>query len=308
MFIKTPWTLQKIILQKFWATESAVLDVQPGKLTDRGSQKMYMLSFAFMQRAFAAGIIIAVLVSGMGLFVVLRRMAPVGDSLSHAALAGVAGGMLLGFYPFYGALIFTAAASLFIEVIRQSFQKYAEVALAVVMSGSMGRAVVLISLGKSFNADLFSYLFGSLVAVSKSDLRIIIVVGLFIVVSMIMLYRELFAITLDEESAMVSGVPVKLVNVIFSVLTALVVTISLRVVGGLMVSALMVIPTAISLQVCKSFKSAFIAAVSTALFSVIFGLYISFIFDLAPGGTVVLTATAILILVLLIKGVIRKWT
>ncbi len=268
---------------------------------------MYMLSFAFMRRAFAAGIITAVLISGMGIFVVLRRMAPIGDSLSHAALAGVAGSMLIGFYPFYGALIFSGIASLFIEVIRQSFKEYAEVALAVVMSGSMGLAVVLISIGKSFNADLFSYLFGSLVAVSASDLYVISIVGLLIMLSMLMLYRELFAITFDEESAIVSGIPVKVVNVVFSVLTALAVTLSLRVVGGLMVSALMVIPTAISLQVCKSFKSAFFTAVGTSLVSVVFGLYISFVFDLAPGGTIALIATGILIIVLLVKGVIKRW-
>lgn len=113
---------------------------------------------------------------------------------SHAALAGVAGGMLFGIYPFYGALIFTGAAAVFIELIRSALKKYSEVALAVVMSGGMGLVVVLISLGKSFNADLMSYLFGSLVAVSPQDLIIISIVGFFIMISMILLYRELFSV------------------------------------------------------------------------------------------------------------------
>lgn len=134
---------------------------------------MYVLSFDFMQRAFMAGIITAVLAATMGVFIVLRRMSLVGDSLSHASLAGVAVGMLFGFYPFYGALIFSVLAAFLIEIIRSFFKKYAEVALAVVMSGGMGLAVVLISLGKSFNTDLMSYLFGSLVAVSSKDLSII---------------------------------------------------------------------------------------------------------------------------------------
>jgi zinc transport system permease protein len=273
----------------------------------KGAGIMNILSFDFMQRAFAAGIITALLASVMGVFIVLRRMSLVGDSLSHAALAGVAGGMLFGIYPFYGALIFSGAAVIFIELIRSAFKKYSEVALAVVMSGGMGLAVVLISLGKSFNADLMSYLFGSLVAVSPQDLIIISIVGFFIMVSMVLLHRELFSVTFDEEAAGLSGIPVQTVNIYFTLMTALVVALSVRVVGALLISALMVIPAAVSLQVAKSFKSTFIIAVGVALFSVITGLYTSFIYDLAPGGTIVLIASAILMIVLTIKGALNRW-
>lgn len=268
---------------------------------------MYIFSFDFMQRAFIAGTATAILTSTMGVFIVLRRMSLVGDTLSHASLAGVAFGMLFGFYPFYGALIFSVFAALLIEFIRGAFQKYAEVSLAVVMSGGMSLAVVLISLGKSFNADLFSYLFGSLVAVSPSDVRVIAGVGLFIMISIGVLSRELFSITLDEEAARLSGIPVRAVNMYFTMLTALAVALSVRIVGTLLVSALMVIPAAVSLQTAKSFKAALFIAVGIALFSVVFGLYISFIWDLAPGGTIVLTAVAILIAVIFIKGVRNRW-
>lgn len=268
---------------------------------------MNILSYDFMQRAFAAGIITALLASVMGVFIVLRRMSLVGDSLSHAALAGVAGGMLFGIYPFYGALIFSGVAAVLIEFIRSAFKKYSEVALAVVMSGGMGLAVVLISLGKSFNADLMSYLFGSLVAVSYQDIMIISILGFFIIVSMVLLYRELFSITFDEEFAVVSGIPVKRINFYFTLLTALVVAISVRIVGALLISALMVIPAAVGLQLAKSFKSTFVIAISVALFSVITGLYISFVFDLAPGGTIVLIASAILMIVICLKGVFNRW-
>jgi zinc transport system permease protein len=273
----------------------------------KGAGVMYILSFDFMQRAFAAGIITALLASVMGVFIVLRRMSLVGDSLSHAALAGVAGGMLFGIYPFYGALIFSSAAAVFIELIRSAFKKYSEVALAVVMSGGMGLAVVLISLGKSFNADLMSYLFGSLVAVSPQDIIIISIVGFFIMISMLLLHRELFSVTFDEEAAELSGIPVKAVNIYFTLMTALVIALSVRVVGALLISALMVIPAAVSLQLAKSFKSTFIIAVGVALFSVITGLYTSFIYDLAPGGTIVLIASAILMIVLTIKGALNRW-
>jgi len=268
---------------------------------------MYILSFEFMQRAFAAGIITALLASVIGVFIVLRRMSMVGDSLSHAALAGVAGGMLFGIYPFYGALILSGAAAVLIEFIRSAFKRYSEVALAVVMSGGMGLAVVLISMGKSFNADLMSYLFGSLVAVSHQDIVIISILGFFIIGSVILLYRELFSITFDEEAAVVLGIPVKWINFYFTIMTALVVALSIRVVGALLISALMVIPAAVGLQLARSFKSTFLIAIGVSLFSVMAGLYASFLFDLAPGGTIVLIASAILVIVICLKGGAGRW-
>ncbi|ADL06857.1 metal ABC transporter permease [Thermosediminibacter oceani] len=269
---------------------------------------MEIFSYSFMVRAFIAGVIAAVLTSTIGVFVVLRRMSIVGDSLSHASLAGVAAGMLFGFYPFYGALLFSVLAALLIEVMRATFKSYAEVAMAVVMSAGMGTAVVLISLGKSFNADLFSYLFGSLMAVTPGDIKVISVLGLFVTASIILLRRELFAVTFDEDTARLSGVPVRAVNIYFSVITALTVALSVRVVGTLLVSALIVIPAAVSLQLARSFRSAFFISNIVAIFSVVVGLYISFYLDLAPGGTIVLIATSVLFLVLLLKkGVGKGW-
>lgn len=268
---------------------------------------MDLLQYDFMQRAFLSGIITSVIISVIGVFIVLRRMSLVGDSLSHSSLAGVAASMLVGIYPFYGALLFSVLAGLFIEVIRGAFKKYAEVALAVVMSGGMGLAVVLISIGKSFNADLFSYLFGSLMAVSDTDVKIISIAGFLIMLSIMFLYSQLFAITLDEEAALISGIPVKSINIFFTILTALTISLSIRVVGTLLVSALMVIPAAVGLQTAKSFSQTFLIAVGVSLFSTISGLYISFLFDLAPGGTIVLIAVTILLVVLLAKGVKVYW-
>lgn len=268
---------------------------------------MDFLSISFINRAFAAGVLTSILISTVGVFVVLRRMSMVGDSLSHASLAGVAFGMLFGIYPFYGALVFTVIAAILIEILRKAFKKYSEVALAVVMSAGIGLAVVMISLGKSFNRDLFSYLFGSLIAVSEKDIKIMGFLGLAVITSIIALNRELFAVTFDEESAKISGIPVNLINLYLSLVTALSVALSVRIVGTLLVSALMVIPTAVSLQVSKSFKMVFIISNLVALFSVILGIIISYYFDLAPGGTIVLISSFILAIVLLIKGVRSGW-
>lgn len=269
---------------------------------------MDLLALDFVKRAFIAGIITAVISSAVGVFVVLRRMSMVGDSLSHAALAGVAAGVLFGFYPLYGAIGASVMAALLIEGIRGYFSKYAEVALAVVMSGGMGLAVVLISLGKSFNADLASYLFGSLGAVSPQDIRLISALGFIILLSVGLLHRELFATTLDEEAAALLGMPVGWINTFFTVLTSLAVALSVRIVGALLVSALMVIPVAVSLQIARSFKETFGISILVALFSVIAGLYSSLIFDVAPGGAIVLIAVGILLLVLIAKEVRFQWT
>lgn len=268
---------------------------------------MDILSLSLINRALAAGILTSVLISTVGVFVVLRHMSMVGDSLSHASLAGVAFGMLFGFYPFYGALIFAILAAFLIEILRKAFKKYSEVALAVVMSAGIGLAVVMISLGKSFNADLFSYLFGSLIAINEKDIKIMGFLGLAVIISLIALNRELFAVTFDEESAKISGIPVNPINLYLSLITALSVALSVRIVGTLLVSALMVIPTAVSLQISKSFKMVFIISNLVALFSVILGIIISYYFDLAPGGTIVLITSFILAIVLLIKGVRSGW-
>ena len=268
---------------------------------------MDFLSISFINRAFAAGVLTSILISTVGVFVVLRRMSMVGDSLSHASLAGVAFGMLFGIYPFYGALVFTVIAAILIEILRKAFKKYSEVALAVVMSAGIGLAVVMISLGKSYNRDLFSYLFGSLIAVSEKDIKLMGFLGLAVITSIIALNRELFAVTFDEESAKISGIPVNLINLYLSLVTALSVALSVRIVGTLLVSALMVIPTAVSLQVSKSFKMVFIISNLVALFSVILGIIISYYFDLAPGGTIILISSFILAIVLFIKGVRSGW-
>jgi len=172
----------------------------------------------------------------------------------------------------------------------------------------MGLAVVLISLGKSFNVDLTSYLFGSLGAVSAKDVRLIFGLGLFIISSVALLYRELFAVTLDEEAAMLSGIPVGTVNTFFTLLTSVSVAISVRIVGALLVSALMVIPAAVSLQLAQNFKQTFAIAGAVALISVITGLYTSLLYDVAPGGTIVLVSVGILVMVLIAKEVRTQWT
>ena len=265
-----------------------------------------ILQYGFMQRAIISGLIIGVICPMIGVFLVLRRMSMVGDSLSHVALAGVAAAFLTGTTPMMGSLVFTVAAALGIEKLRKSYGEYGEVAIAIILSGGIGLAVVLISLARNINIDLMGYLFGSLTTVLKQDLYLIIALGIFICLTLLYLFKHLFLIAFDEEGAKIAGVAVGKINMFFTVLIAITITISMRVVGILLVSSLMVIPVAAALQLELSFKKTMVYSIIFSLLSVIMGIMVSFYFELAPGGTIVLLCVLILVLVLFFKSIKRK--
>lgn len=264
-----------------------------------------LFSFEFMQRAFVAGLLVAVICPLIGTFVVMRRLSMIGDTLSHASLAGIAAGMLGGFYPLLGALAFSLIAALGIERLRKRFSQYAELSISIVLSASIGLAVVLISLSKSFNADLMSYLFGSIIAVNMTDIYIILCLSIIIIASVWVLYKEFFYISFDEEGAELAGIPVAALNTYFTVLTAMTIVVSMRVVGMLLVSSLMVLPVSCSLMISKSFRNTIFLSVIFAMISVLVGLLTSYWFDLAPGGSIVLTSVFILLVVLTVKKIFR---
>src|SRR5699024_1104392 len=161
----------------------------------RGSVMLELIKYGFMQRAFISGIIIGIICPMIGIFLVLRRMSLVGDSLSHVALAGVAASFLTGTYPMIGSLIFTTLAALGIERLRKTYAEYAEIAIAIILSGGIGLAVVLISLARNINIDLMGYLFGSLTTILQADLILMIALGVFIIGTIVTLYNQLFYIT-----------------------------------------------------------------------------------------------------------------
>ncbi|ABR47382.1 ABC-3 protein [Alkaliphilus metalliredigens QYMF] len=259
-----------------------------------------ILTYGFMQRAFMAGIMIAVICPAIGIFLVLRRLSMIGDTLSHVALAGVAGGMLWGIYPIYSALGFSVLAALAIERLRKEYAQYAELSIAIILSAGIGLATILISMGNA-NAAIFSYLFGSIALVSSQDIMTVMGLGVFILLSVLVFYRGLFYIAFDEEAAKLAGVPVKFINLYFTILIAMTIAISMRIVGILLVSSMMIIPVATSLQLAKSFKGAFSYSILFGLISVLIGLTLSFYGDLAPGGAIVVTAVMILMVVLVTK-------
>ncbi|KXG44201.1 metal ABC transporter permease [Tepidibacillus decaturensis] len=257
-----------------------------------------ILQYDFMQRAFLAGILIGVISPVIGVFIVLRRLSLIGDTLSHVTLAGVAAGILGGIYPVLSGMIFAVLAALGIEKLRKLYRSYEELAIPIMLSTGIGLAVVLISLVSGTNVDLFGYLFGSVMAVSGKDLFTIAIVGFIILLAIYFFFKELFYLSFDEEAARLSGIPHRFINTIFIILVALTISLSMRVVGILLVSSLMTIPVAASLQIANSFRKALMYAVIFSLLSVIIGILFSYFFNLATGGTIVLTSVLILILVI----------
>ncbi|USK73438.1 metal ABC transporter permease [Peribacillus frigoritolerans] len=270
-----------------------------------------ILQFEFLQNAFLTGIIIGAIAPLVGVFVVVRRMSMISDALSHVALAGIAFSLLLqksflslaGLNPLYIGMAFSVGGSLFIEKLRGVYKHYQELAIPIIMSGGMGLSVIFISIADGFNTDLYGYLFGSVSAVSRADLYVILAVGLVVALMLTLLYKELFLLSFDEEHAKASGIPYKAIHFIFIVMVALVIAASMKIIGILLVSSLMTLPVAASLRFAKGFKQMIVYSVLFGEVSVIGGLFLSYNLDLAPGGTIVIIAVLILILSILFD----KW-
>lgn len=264
---------------------------------------MDILNYSFMVRGLEAGIVVAVIAPLIGIFLVLRRYSLIADTLSHVSLAGVAGGLLLGWNPVISALGATVVASLGIERLRGSKKVYGESALALFLSGSLALAIVLLSISKGLNANLFQYLFGSLVTVTAGDVRMIFILGILVIAVLAFFYRELVYVTFDEDSAKVSGVHVRLINTILIVLTALAVSLAMPITGVLLIAALMVIPVVTALQFRKSFSRTILFAEIFSIFSVISGIFFSFYLDISTSGAIVLTMLVIFGVVFSLKRI-----
>ena len=260
-----------------------------------------MLSYEFMQRAFIAGLFIAVLASMSGTFIVLRRYSLIGETLAHSALVGVAVGLVAGYNPLWVAVAIALLAAWLIEYLRSSFALYSDAILSILLSGSLATAVIIVSLGGAFNNSLFSYLFGSILSVSNSDLLTIIFFGSVALIFLLLFAKELYFIAYDEEVAKSSGIPVRFLNFLLVSVVAIIIALSIRVVGSLLIGALMVIPTVAALQYRVGFRNTMLLSLFFALFSVTFGMTLSYFFSLPSGATIVLSIITIFILSLVIN-------
>lgn len=262
-----------------------------------------ILQLDFMQRAIMAGLLVGLICPIIGVFIIMRRQSLIGDGLGHIAFAGVATGWLLGIYPVISATIFTVSAAVGIEELRSRRPAFADMILAIFFYTGMALAILFSSMAKTNSASLLSYLFGSIVTVNVQDVKIVALLAVTVLLVLKVVFKELLFITFDEEAAKVSGLPVKKINMILAILTALTVSISMRIVGILLVSALMVIPVAASLQITQSFRGTLRNAIIISELSVMGGLLASFYLNLASGGTIVILTVILFICLFITKQV-----
>jgi zinc transport system permease protein len=265
-----------------------------------------MLELEFMRLAFAVGAVVGVLAPAVGFFLVERRQSLVGDGLGHVAFAGVAAGYLLGVSPVLTALCFAVVGALAIEWLRARGGTAGDQALALVFYTGIALGVVLVSSADRLDVGLFQFLFGSILTVTWSDLWVVLALGVLSLAAIAVLYRGLVAAVLDDEGSRVAGAPVTLLNTAVAVLAALTVGISMRVVGILLIAALMVLPVVAAQRVAWSLRSTLGLAMLIGLGSVLAGLTLSYYGDLPPGGTIVLLGAGAFVLASLASAALRR--
>jgi len=247
-----------------------------------------ILSYGFMQRAFVAGIAMAVFAGVISVFIVLRRVSFLGSGISHAAFGGVAIGFFSGINPLTTAVVYCILVSFAIEVVSSKGKLAEDTAIGIFFSASMAMGVLLISLSKNYTVDLFGYLFGSILAINRGDAYMAVAMAVTVILVFAVILRDLLVITFNEELAVVNGIPVRLIKSIFLISMAIAIVIGIKVVGIILISALLVIPGATAKLLTHRLYNMLVISCAIAVLSTVAGLIISYVYDLASGGTIVM--------------------
>lgn len=261
-----------------------------------------LMNFDFMRYSLLSGILIGFIAPFIGAFIVVRRLSLIADALSHVTLGGISFGMFLTtlspififINPMWGGILFAVVGALLIEKLRTSYQNYQEIAIPIIMSAGIGLSAIFISLADGFNQELVGLLFGSISAVSLSDMITVLTIAVLVTLFIMLFYKELFILSFDEEYSKVIGIP-RWIQFLFIIIVAMVISASMRVVGILLVSALMTLPVAIAMRMTKGFKQLILYSIIIGEVSVIGGLVIAFYLNLSPGGVIVVLLVLILV-------------
>ncbi|MDF1452158.1 metal ABC transporter permease [Staphylococcus epidermidis] len=267
-----------------------------------------LLNFDFIRYSLISGLLIGFIAPLIGAFIVVRRLSLIADALSHVTLGGISFGMFLltiipvfsVINPMWFGILFAVIGALLIEKLRTSFSNYQEIAIPIIMSAGIALSAIFISLADGFNQEIVGLLFGSISAVNISDLTTIIIITIIVLIFIVLFYKELFILSFDEEYSKVIGIP-KWIQFLFIVIVAMVISASMRVVGILLVSALITLPIAISMRITKGFKQLIALSVILGELSVILGLIIAFYMNISPGGIIVVLLVLMLILTMIIQ-------
>ncbi|MDY4022893.1 MAG: metal ABC transporter permease [Staphylococcus borealis] len=267
-----------------------------------------LLNFDFMRYSLLSGILIGFIAPLIGAFIVVRRLSLIADALSHVTLGGISFGMfvltlsptLAIINPMWFGILFAIIGAILIENLRTSYSNYQEIAIPIIMSAGIALSAIFISLADGFNQEIVGLLFGSISAVSLSDLLTVVVIAIVVVLFIVLFYKELFILSFDEEYSKVINIP-KWIQFLFIVIVAMVISASMRVVGILLVSALITLPIAIAMRITKGFKQLIILSVIIGEFSVILGLILAFYMNISPGGVIVVLLVLLLGLTMLFQ-------
>ncbi|SEI94086.1 zinc transport system permease protein [Propionispira arboris] len=260
-----------------------------------------MFQYNFMQNAFMIAILISILCPLIGMFLVLKRYSMMGDTLSHASFAGVAAGLMVHIHPILSAFCLTSIFGVLIEILRRHFKNYAELILVVILSLSVGIAITLISSGL-VHANIDSFLFGSILTVTREDFYIVLLLSILSLIIISRLYHSLMFMIFDEEGAKISGINIKFINYTFAVLVAATISVSIRIVGILVISSLIALPIATALQLRKGFKTTLLFGILFSFIDIISGITISYWIDAAPGGVIAIMSVFVLAFVLFFQN------
>jgi zinc transport system permease protein len=264
-----------------------------------------MFQYGFFQRAFIGGVCAALLCSLIGVFIVLRRQALIGEGVAHLSFGGIALGLFLALYPLDTALVLSVIGIFVISYLQRKRIVYSEMAIGIVISFGLAFGAVLASLHGGFGVDLFSYLFGSVLTIDQGDLWLIIILSVAVVSFVAIFFKELMHLTFDEQGTRLSGIPIFPFEVAFNLVLAFAVVVSIKIVGTLLISALLIIPAASAMQLSKSFKATVSISIVIGVVTVVTGLIISYLYDVATGGAIVLFGIGVFVLCAGLKRAIR---
>lgn len=266
---------------------------------------MALLSYEFMRRAFLAAIFIAGIAPMLGVFLVIRRQSLMADTLSHVSLAGVALGFFLNLNPDLTTLLIVIIAAVILEYLRTLYRSYSEISIAILMSGGLALALVLMNLsGGNSTTSIQSYLFGSIVTITQDQVWFLGFLFLAVFVLFFLFKRPMYVLTFDEDTAHVDRLPVRIMSMLFNVLTGIAIAMMIPIAGALLISAIMVLPAAISMRLGKSFNAVILISVLIGLFGMLSGLTSSFYLDTPPGATITLVFIGLFLVINVVKRIV----
>ena len=264
-----------------------------------------MVSYPFMVRALVAGILISLCTSVLGVTLVLKRYSMIGDGLSHVGFGALAIAAALNMAPLAVAIPIVIAAAIILLRLTESSKIKGDAAIAVFSTGALAIGVTIVSLTTGMNADLYSYMFGSILAMSMSDVVLSVVLSILVLILYVFLYEKIFAVTFDETFARATGTKTGFYNMAIAVLTAVTVVLGMKMMGAMLISSLIIFPGLTAMRICKSFKSVIFCAVAVSVISFVIGITVSYVYA-TPAGASIVIVDIILFALFSIAGWIRS--